>query len=296
MSDHDEVVKIRRLAITAMARDPDLLEQLVLKGGNSLDLVYQISPRSSLDLDYSLSSEWSPSELPGVSLRIQKSIESVFAENGYFALDYNLSCRPPRVSEDMEAIWGGYQIQFKLIRRASLDKIKIMSAESLRRNAVPVGANRSTVFKIDVSRHEVCSHKVPKVVDGCRVFVYSQDMLVAEKLRAICQQMPEYDECVTNPSRSPRARDFFDLHTLLVRRNVDVSSDDFCGLVKAVFRAKRVPLQFIGLVSEYRDYHREGFESVKHVLKPGELIESFDYYFDYVLSELCRPLQSLWEE
>ena len=36
----DRLQKIKRLAIVAMFSDDDLLERLVLKGGNALDLVH----------------------------------------------------------------------------------------------------------------------------------------------------------------------------------------------------------------------------------------------------------------
>jgi predicted nucleotidyltransferase component of viral defense system len=46
---------IRKLTITALFSDEVLFEQLVLKGGNALSLVHGISPRDSLDLDFSMS-------------------------------------------------------------------------------------------------------------------------------------------------------------------------------------------------------------------------------------------------
>jgi len=46
--------KIKKLVIIALVSDDYLMEQLVLKGGNAIDLVYQISGRASVDLDYSV--------------------------------------------------------------------------------------------------------------------------------------------------------------------------------------------------------------------------------------------------
>jgi len=44
--------KLKKLTIIAMVSDDYLMEKLVLKGGNALDLFYGISPRASLDLDF----------------------------------------------------------------------------------------------------------------------------------------------------------------------------------------------------------------------------------------------------
>jgi len=49
--DFDE---IRRLTITALFSDDELYEQIVLKGGNAISLVYGYSSRVSLDLDFSI--------------------------------------------------------------------------------------------------------------------------------------------------------------------------------------------------------------------------------------------------
>lgn len=50
--------EIRRLTIRALFADDTLMERLVLKGGNALSLVYGLSPRASLDLDFSLETDF----------------------------------------------------------------------------------------------------------------------------------------------------------------------------------------------------------------------------------------------
>ena len=42
---------IKELAIVSMFADDTLMDALVLKGGNALDLIYRISLRSSVDVD-----------------------------------------------------------------------------------------------------------------------------------------------------------------------------------------------------------------------------------------------------
>lgn len=116
-----------------------------------------------------------------------------------------------------------------------------------------------------------------------------------EKLRAICQQMPDYAEIVPDPSRSARARDFFDIVVIMEKCGVALSSPSIHDLLREVFRAKRVPLSLIPKIALQREFHRSDFDAVKNTLKPGEEIHEFDYYFDYVI-ERCRALETLWKE
>ena len=64
----------------------------------------------------------------------------------------------------------------------------------LTRRAVPIGKDNSTKFKIDISRYEYCAEKVLYDIEGKKIYGYSPAMLVSEKLRAICQQMPSYSQ------------------------------------------------------------------------------------------------------
>jgi predicted nucleotidyltransferase component of viral defense system len=48
-----DLEEVRRLTIIALFSDDELYEQIVLKGGNALNLVYGLSSRTSLDLDFS---------------------------------------------------------------------------------------------------------------------------------------------------------------------------------------------------------------------------------------------------
>jgi predicted nucleotidyltransferase component of viral defense system len=53
-----DFAQIRRVTITALFSDDMLLDQLVLKGGNALNLVYGLTHRTSLDLDFSMDSDF----------------------------------------------------------------------------------------------------------------------------------------------------------------------------------------------------------------------------------------------
>ena len=56
--DLKKLEEIKRLAIIAMFSDDVLMDTLVLKGGNALDIVYKIASRSSIDLDFSMEQDF----------------------------------------------------------------------------------------------------------------------------------------------------------------------------------------------------------------------------------------------
>ena len=47
--DETGLIAIKRAAVVAMFADDDLMDILVLKGGNAMDLVHKVSSRSSVD-------------------------------------------------------------------------------------------------------------------------------------------------------------------------------------------------------------------------------------------------------
>ena len=53
-----DLTEIRRIAIAALFSDDVLTEYLVLKGGNALNLVYGITSRTSIDLDFAMGQDF----------------------------------------------------------------------------------------------------------------------------------------------------------------------------------------------------------------------------------------------
>jgi hypothetical protein len=115
-------------------------------------------------------------------------------------------------------------------------------------------------------------------------------MLVLEKLRAICQQMPEYGPVVkrTRPG-SPRARDFLDLKTIIDLCRVYLFTNENAALLVNVFAAKRVPIELLGKIEQTREFHRLGWPTVEQTVTPGTPLASFDDYFDFA-ARLARQL------
>lgn len=294
-SSHSEsrelLSEIKRLAIVAIVSDDKLLDSFVLKGGNALDLIYNISPRSSLDLDFSISGEID--DVLDTERRLKIRLAETFAKINYVAFDVKLEPRPSQVSDDIADFWGGYEIQFKIIHQKLYSQLQD-NEESLRRNAEPVGSRGSTIFRIDVSKHEYCEGKERHIIMNHAVYVYSPEMIIAEKLRAICQQMSEYSSIVhRGRPGSPRARDFLDIHELVVECDIDASQSHFTQIVEHVFAAKKVPLRLLLGLEGYRDFHRHDFVSVLDTIKSDKKLLEFDEYFDFVLL-LIETLKTFW--
>jgi len=140
-----------------------------------------------------------------------------------------------------------------------------------------VRLGQGTRFLVDISKFEYTTGKQAQDLDGYRIFVYSPEMIVAEKLRAICQQMPEYGPVVKrNRAGSGRARDFVDIHTLVTGRMIDMGTEQNRSLLTHMFEAKKVPLALLGLIGSYREFHRKDFSAVKDTVKAGVTLEEFD--------------------
>ena len=114
-------------------------------------------------------------------------------------------------------------------------------------------------------------------------------MLICEKLRAICQQMPEYGKIVRSSSQTARARDFYDIYLLMERYQINLISEENIDLLKKIFTAKRVPLYLIAKIYEFKGFHREDFQAVRSTIGANIHLNDFDFYFDYVLNQ-CESI------
>jgi len=203
--DLQQLEKIKRLAIIALFADDDLMDTLVLKGGNALDIVYRIAARSSIDLDLSIASEFDSNEIDSTRLKMEQSLCRIFNENGYEVFDVTLVERPEVVRTDTPLFWGGYQLEFKVISRGEYSK-KAANIQDLRRNAEIVGPDSRRKLRVDISKCEYCGSKKQVDLDGYIVYVYTPEMIALEKIRAICQQTEEYCSSIGKSHREGRAR------------------------------------------------------------------------------------------
>lgn len=280
-----DFVEIRSHVIVALLSDAVLVNRLVLKGGNALELVHGIVTRGSIDLDFSIEGDFDNVE--DTRERIFFSLRARFERVGHLVFDESFEVKPPTPSH-VDPWWGGYQAEFKLIDRALADSLggKI---ENMRRQAQTIDTRHTRRFRVDISKHEYCEGKIPATFDGHEIYVYSEEMCAIEKLRAICQQMPEYEK----KTGQARARDFYDIYATVTKRGLDLSLPENLELFRNIFAAKRVPLEWLPRIVDTRDFHKSDWDSVRATVE-GEVF-NFDIYFDYVV-ELVSKLHALWDK
>jgi predicted nucleotidyltransferase component of viral defense system len=279
-------VEIRKIAIIAMFSDDVLLEQLVLKGGNALDIVLRLSARGSYDIDFSMAGDFDNVE--EVQGRIFRALRDRFDSVGMIVFDEKFARRPHVLREGQGERWGGYSVEFKLISKAKAAELA-GDIDANRRNAAVLGLANERIFRIEISKYEYVEGKIEKELDAYTVFVYSPEMIAAEKFRALCQQMPEYAP-VRN--KRARARDFYDIHTVLSRTNIDLTTQQNHELLTAIFAAKDVPLKLLGQIGGQREFHEPDWPSV--TLATAEPTREFQFYFDFVVEQV-EKLKPLWD-
>ncbi len=76
-------------------------------------------------------------------------------------------------------------------------------------------------------------------------------------------------------------------------KKVKLDDPDNVQLIKQIFDIKKVPVEWIGIINMFREYHKADFQSVIDTVKPEVELKDFDFYFDYVI-EKCKSLESLW--
>jgi hypothetical protein len=269
--------EIRKLVIIAMFTDDALFGRLVLKGGNAISLVYGYGNRGSLDVDFSMEEEFPDFEDAG--RRILTALQDRFGAAGYIVFDYRFGPKPAENKPGWPRSWGGYKAEFKIIEKVKFDELG-GDIESIRRNASVVGPEQMRTFVIDISKFEYCQPKSEKELDSYTIYTYTPAMLAIEKVRAICQQMPEYG---LRNRKTPRARDFYDIWLLISSGAVKFGGAANAELAANIFAAKDVPLALIDNIEQFREFHRPDWPAVVDSVI-GKL-ESYDFYFDFVVVE-----------
>ena len=278
-----DLTAIRTTIITAIASDNTLLDLLVFKGGNALEIVHKIGQRSSLDMDYSMVADFT--DTTTIATLLFNALRARFDPAGYVLFDEEFAPRPE--NREPGALWGGYSATFKLIDMKLHQQLG-GQLDYIRRQSVAIGPNNRRTFKIEISAYEYCEGKIEVDIEGYILSVYSIEMIAVEKLRAICQQSLNY------PLRrhpTPRARDFYDIYAAVTEGGVDFADPAIHYLVKKVFDTKQVPIDLILEIRERREFHRQDWVTVQDAVRVR--LKDFDYYFDLVLEE-TKKLQPLW--
>ena len=104
--------EIRRRILIALFSDDELMDTLVLKGGNALALVHKIGSRASVDMDFSIEAPFA--DLEKTRVRIFETLRREFGSIGYVIFDEKFALKPSLRAQDQPEWWGGYIVEFKL--------------------------------------------------------------------------------------------------------------------------------------------------------------------------------------
>ncbi len=291
MISGDEFLRIKKLILKSIVSNDTLMNKLVLKGGTCLELAYKIHSRSSKDIDFSIKDEFSNKEREQILNNLPKNFNNIFNEKGYYVFDFKIKDKPIDLPKDIKM--SGYNLSFKLIS-FELYKKYCNDINQLRNRAISLGQSNKKDFVIDISKYEFVDNKEIKEIDEFKIFVYPPQMLICEKLRAICQKMKEYRNKFEDIDL-PRSRDFYDIY--LVSENllkVDFKKLENRELLRQVFNAKNVDLNLLLKIKEKRQIHEDDFQNVLLTdvfSKRHPAI--FDYYFEYVL-DIVADLEEFW--
>lgn len=257
--------------IIAIYRIPALSKRLFLKGGSAMRLFDNLTSRLSMDADFSIAKTVDNDK--AFFSAINSSVRKSFYKLNFEVIDFKWNRKPKSRKKDMPDWWGGWLCEFKLVSRDHRGK----SIETKRRNSlIPDEANSSKII-VEISEHEYCGKRRTKKIRDVKVLGYSRELLVLEKLRAICQQHPDY---IYRLSKN-RARDFYDIYELTSHAE-DNFARNCSRHIKNVFKAKEVPIKILRSLwrDDFIDEQRRGFDQVKDTVR-GE-IHSFDVYVEHI--------------
>jgi len=269
--------QIRLLSMIALFADDELMDHVVLKGGNVLSLLYKMANRTSMDIDASLTSDL-PWSLKETERRLIEAFGRVFGAEGLEIFDVSFLQKPKTLGDKQDKRFIGYVFTFKVMES---ERAKAYQDRKVRKSieAIVVGENQQRTFRVDFSTYEFIKGKSEFEIEGYVIQAYSLELIAVEKLRAICQQFPDYPG---RKKKSSRSRDFFDIYTLVHGSYVDFTNEGTLSLVRPVFDAKEVSLDYLIRLDEVFDIHEASFQALKNTIPAGIEIHDFRFYFEFI--------------
>jgi predicted nucleotidyltransferase component of viral defense system len=265
----DEVIEI---CLTGIYKEDIFNGSLYLKGGQALRIKEELKSRFSADIDFSTPKKI---ELPDLFFNnLEEALRNEFSSRGYYLFDFTPERRPKFRTEGTPDFWGGWLITFKFIE----NQHKTKPLELRRKMAIIPRGAISQKIEFDISEYEYCGSVEKIKVKSVEVSVYSRVLLLVEKIRAICQQHPDY-KLKGNDARS---RDYYDIEKLwsksLQEKNEDTFINECAKHIENVFKAKEVDLALLEQIflPDFVEVQRNGWPSV--VSSVSDKMQNFDYY------------------
>jgi hypothetical protein len=139
-----------------------------------------------------------------------------------------------------------------------------------------------------VSEYEYCGSIEKIKLEFVEVYTYSRVLLLLEKIRAVCQQHPEY----SLKGIDSRGRDFYDIEKLWQKVLREKKTDEFIHDCKIhlpyVFESKQVSQELLIKIfdPDFLEIQKSGWETVKATVSEG--MDSFDYYVETLRDIISR--------
>ncbi|MFZ3229013.1 MAG: nucleotidyl transferase AbiEii/AbiGii toxin family protein [Pseudobdellovibrio sp.] len=266
------------ISLTAIYSNDLLKDKLYLKGGQYLRMVAKIKNRFSVDTDFSTPNEIENEEIFFHALQEALSLE--FYKNGFYLFSFKFSRKPKKRNSDIPDHWSGWAVEYKIIESSKRN----LKQEELDRSAIiPDGAPNPKIT-LDISEYEFCGNtEKVKLAGSIEILSYSRVLVVLEKIRAICQQHPNYPLKKGNA----RSRDYYDIDILwnLALKEPGADPELFIQELKKylrpVFEAKDVNLTLLKDIFEesFIESQKLGWPSVLETVSDKN-IQGFDYYLE----------------
>lgn len=258
--------------LVAIFNEDIFRETLYLKGGQAMRFAEENASRFSSDVDFSIESSLDD---PNYFFKIlNETIYAHFDSIDLHVFDFKFKRKPEVSKEGYPDFWTGWEVHFKIIEKVK----KILPLDKMRREAIrPEGAN-STQIELEISQYEYCKSIQKVKVRGSEIKSYSRSLLILEKLRALCQQHPDYKYRGTRF----RARDFYDISGLIYKYTKSGERKELISECKkhldGVFMAKEVPISILHKITEpeFVEIQKRNWEQVVRTIS-GEK-ESYEYY------------------
>lgn len=252
---------LRETALISLFSNDDLAELFIVKGGTALELLHGLDNRASVDIDVSTKEDFDKEKIETL---LEAELQRNFKEKNYTVFDFKILEKPRNLDENLKGFWGGYDVQFKIIEEdnaelidSNIDKARQLALEML---------DNTKRMSIDISKYEYCdeSGMVQFTLNGFQISTYTLKMILLEKLRAICQQLPEYFKN-QGKYRSPRAKDFYDINLIMEYGNMKFTKDDKT-LLEKIFNAKKVPLELLKKIPQHKEFFEKGSTELKDTI------------------------------
>ena len=273
VSDSISIESVIEQVIYGLYHDGVFTKKILIKGGQAIRIKEGIKQRLSVDIDASV--KGAIPEPGSFFVRFKKSLDKQFGKLKLIVIDFKEAKRPKNPHPDAPDFWTGWKVVFKLREKNS-------------RNAIVPDGSGSPKITVDLSEYEYCDDfesmelRIGSTSEKTITYWYSTEMLVVEKIRAICQQHPDYSNRRTATSR---ARDFYDIANLVEKKTKNQEMQGFgekCAkLVEPIFAAKKVDKKIIKRIfePEFVAEMSKGWPMVLNTI-PSADRQEFEVYVD----------------